>query len=96
MNQFEAQCELEALKIEAMAAVALGEHNFDIRDRLCEIASGMRSLPEETSKEHSFPVDLAFIELPSPVAESVTVLTVSGVSKWVVEQKRRVRLVVEE
>jgi len=44
----------------------------------------------------SFPVDLAFMTLPSPDAESVTVLTISGVPKWVVEEKRRVRLVVEE
>ena len=51
---------------------------------------------DQKSKEYSFPVDLAFLTLPSPDAESVTVLTISGVPKWVVEQHKRVRLVVDE
>lgn len=50
--------------------------------------------PAEAPK--SYDVDLALITLPSPDAESVTVLTISGVPKWVVEQRKRVRLVVEE
>jgi len=55
--------------------------------------SGMWVKYAEDNK--SFEVQLAFLDLPSPVAESVTVLTISGVPKWVVEQKKRVMLVVE-
>ena len=42
MTSFEAQCELEALKVDA-----LGRYDYDIRDRLCEVASQMCNLSKQ-------------------------------------------------
>lgn len=50
MTLFEAQCELEALKIDAQAVEATGRSDIYVRDRLNEIATSMRSLPSQINE----------------------------------------------
>jgi len=79
----------------ADVTLILQQSGYDlINGREQDVAA--KILERLTLTGHRFEVQLAFMTLPSPDAESVTVITVSGVPKWVVEQHKLVQLVVEE